>query len=338
MAPRKRCFFNVRHSDFYFDRVTDWHINVIFVILTKFTFTMETKSREKSIYRITWIGSLVNFLLMAFKFVAGILGHSSALVADAVHSLSDFATDIVVIVFVKISGKPEDEDHRYGHGKYETLATAIIGLVLFAVGIGLLVGGATKVAEVLNGGILPQPSLIALIAAAVSIISKEILYRYTVRVGRNLNSQAVVANAWHHRSDALSSVGTLIGVGGAIFLGESWRILDPIAAIVVSAFIIKVAIDLIKPCLDELLERSLPVDTEKQILDIIASFPEVSSPHHLRTRRIGNHIAIEVHLRMSGQTTLEDAHAVATDVERRLKEVFGPDTHVGIHMEPLKHS
>ena len=297
---------------------------------------MKTASREKSIYRVTWIGSLVNFLLMAFKFVAGIVGHSSALVADAVHSLSDFATDIVVIVFVRISGKPEDEDHRYGHGKYETLATAIIGLALFAVGIGLLVGGATKVADVINGAILPAPSMVALIAAAVSIVSKEILYRYTVRVGKNLNSQAVVANAWHHRSDAFSSIGTLVGVGGAIFLGEKWRILDPIAAIVVSTFIIKVAIDLIKPCIDELLERSLPAETEKQILEIITSFPEVSSPHHLRTRRIGNHIAIEVHIRMDGQISLSDAHTVATEVERCLKEEFGPDTHIGIHMEPVK--
>lgn len=297
---------------------------------------MSATSREKSIYRVTWIGSIVNFLLLVFKFLAGILGHSSALVADAAHSLSDFITDIIVIVFVKISGKPEDDDHRYGHGKYETLATALIGLALFAVGIGLLVGGAMKVADVFNGATLPAPSMVALIAAAVSIVSKEILYRYTVRIGKNLNSQAVVANAWHHRSDAFSSIGTLIGIGGAIFLGEKWRILDPIAAIVVSAFIIKVAIDLIKPCVDELLERSLPAETEKKILDIISSFPEVSSPHHLRTRRIGNHIAIEVHLRMDGNTTLENAHTLATKVEMQLRSEFGQDTHIGIHMEPIK--
>ena len=295
-----------------------------------------TQTREKSIYKVTWIGSVVNFLLLVFKFVAGVLGHSSALVADAVHSLSDFVTDIIVIVFVKISGKPEDKDHRYGHGKYETLATALIGLALFAMGVGLLVGGATKVSEVLKGATLPAPSMIALVAAAVSIISKEILYRYTVIVGKRLNSQAVIANAWHHRSDAFSSIGTLVGIGGAIFLGERWRILDPIAAIVVSAFIIKVSIDLIKPAVEELLERSLPEEIEKQILNIIESYPEVSSPHHLRTRRIGNHIAIEIHLRMDGQTTLENAHTVASMVEKRLKEEFGPDTHVGIHMEPIK--
>ena len=296
----------------------------------------QNNTRERAIFRITWIGSIVNFLLLVFKFVIGFIGHSSALVADAVHSLSDFITDIIVIVFVKISGKPEDEDHRYGHGKYETLATAVIGIALFAVGVGLLVTGATKVNEVINGAVLPAPSIMALAVAAISIISKEILYRYTVHIGNKFDSQAVIANAWHHRSDAFSSVGTLIGIGGAIFLGEKWRILDPIAAIVVSGFIIKVAIDLIKPCIDELLERSLPAETEKQILDIIASVPEISSPHHLRTRRIGNHIAIEVHLRMDGNTTLENAHSTATEVEERIKEKFGPDTHIGIHMEPIK--
>lgn len=295
-----------------------------------------TESRQKSIYKVTWIGSLVNFLLLAFKFAAGILGHSAALVADAVHSLSDFATDIIVIVFVRISGKPEDEDHKYGHGKYETLATAAIGLILFAVGIGILVNGATSVGDFLKGKVLPAPSIVALIVAAISIISKEILYRYTINEGKKLNSQAVIANAWHHRSDAFSSIGTLIGIGGAIFLGEKWRILDPIAAIVVSGFIMKVAIDLLKPCIDELLERSLPAETEQKIIDLIAEFPEVSSPHHLRTRRIGNHIAIEVHIRMDGQTTLEKAHHTATLIERRIKEEFGPETHIGIHMEPVK--
>ena len=297
---------------------------------------MSKNSREKEIFRVTLVGSIVNLLLLIFKFVAGIMGRSAAMVADAVHSLSDFVTDIIVIVFVKISGKPEDDNHRYGHGKYETLATAMIGVALFVVGIGLLVNGATKIYEVINGAILPAPSMIALIAAVVSIVAKELLYRYTVRAGKKLNSQAVIANAWHHRSDAFSSIGTVIGIGGAIFLGERWRILDPIAAVAISGFILKVAIDLIKPCLDELLERSLPADTERKIMDIIESFPEISSPHHLRTRRIGSHIAIEVHVRLDGKTSLEEAHAVVTMVERRLKDEFGPDTHIGIHMEPVK--
>lgn len=298
---------------------------------------MESKnSREKEIFRVTLVGSIVNLLLLIFKFVAGIMGRSAAMVADAVHSLSDFVTDIIVIVFVKISGKPEDDNHRYGHGKYETLATAMIGVALFVVGIGLLVNGATKIYEVINGAILPAPSMIALIAAVVSIVAKELIYRYTVRAGKKLNSQAVIANAWHHRSDAFSSIGTVIGIGGAIFLGERWRILDPIAAVAISGFILKVAIDLIKPCLDELLERSLPADTERKIMDIIESFPEISSPHHLRTRRIGSHIAIEVHVRLDGKMSLGEAHTVVTMVERRLKDEFGSDTHIGIHMEPVK--
>lgn len=292
-------------------------------------------TREAEICRVTWVGSVVNLLLLVLKFVAGIVGHSAAMIADAVHSLSDFITDAVVLVFVRISGKPEDADHRYGHGKYETLATAIIGMILLVVGVGMLVSGIMTVAEAIGGKTLPAPGMLALVAAVVSIVAKEGLYRYTVREGKRLNSQAVVANAWHHRSDALSSIGTFVGISGAICLGERWRILDPLAAIVVSLLIIRVSLQLLKPCMDELLERSLSQDVEDKIKSIILSFP-VSSPHHLRTRRIGNHIAIEVHVRMAGETSLNEAHSVATGIEMRLKEEFGAGTHVGIHMEPLK--
>ena len=293
-------------------------------------------TREKEIFRITWIGSIANFLLLIIKFLAGIIGHSAAMVADAVHSLSDFVTDIIVILFVRISGKPEDEGHDYGHGKYETLATAIIGIILFFVGVGILVNGTTSVIDTLNGKPLAPPSILALIVAGVSIITKEALYQYTVIKGEHLNSQALTANAWHHRSDAFSSIGTLAGIGGAICLGEKWRVLDPIAAIVVSLFIMKVSIKLLKPCVDELLERSLPAETENKILDIILSFSEVSSPHHLRTRRIGNNIAIEVHIRMDGNISLLDAHTLASKIEQRLKAEFGEKTHIGVHMEPRK--
>lgn len=292
--------------------------------------------REKEIFKVTWIGSIVNFLLLVFKFVAGIVGHSAAMVADAVHSLSDFVTDIIVIVFVRISGKPEDEGHDYGHGKYETLATAIIGLILFLVGIGILFNGAKSVIACIGGETLAAPSMLALVAAGLSILLKELVYRYTIHESKRLNSQAMVANAWHHRSDAFSSIGTLVGIGGAICLGERWRILDPLAAIVVSIFIMRVAVQLLKPCVDELLEHSLPAETENRILEIIRSFPEVSEPHHLRTRRIGNHLAIEVHIRMNGNTPLVEAHALASQIEQKLKDEYGVETHIGIHMEPLK--
>lgn len=299
--------------------------------------TPHTTPREKEIYKVTILGSIVNFVLLVFKFIAGIVGHSAAMVADAVHSLSDFVTDIVVIVFVKISGKPQDESHDYGHGKYETLATAIIGVVLLGVGIGILVNSVTGIVDAFNGKVLEAPSILALVAAVVSIILKEALYQYTVFKGKHLGSKAVIANAWHHRSDAFSSIGTLVGIAGAIFLGEKWRVLDPIAAFVVSVFIIKVAVDLVKPCIDELLEKSLSNDIEERILTIITAHPEVDSPHHLRTRRIGNHIAIEIHIRMDGDMPLKQAHDVTKKIETALKSEFGNETHIGIHMEPKKN-
>lgn len=295
-----------------------------------------TSPREKEIYKVTIVGSVVNLLLLVFKFAAGILGHSAAMLADAVHSLSDFVTDVIVIVFVRISNKPQDKGHDYGHGKYETLATAIIGLLLLIVGFGILWNGATSIYTFLRGGKLEEPGMVALIAAVVSIVLKEIIYRYTVAKGKKLNSQAVVANAWHHRSDVLSSVGTAVGIGGAILLGEHWRVLDPIAAVIVSFFIMKVAVQLLIPCVDELLEKSLPDEVEKEIEQALLSFPGVSEPHHLRTRRIGSYCAIEVHVRMDGQITLEEAHNTATAIERKLKEMFGEGTLINIHVEPKK--
>ncbi len=292
------------------------------------------ESREKEIYRVTLAGSGINALLIVLKFIAGIAGHSSALVADAIHSLSDFVTDVIVLVFVHISGKPRDRDHAYGHGKFETMATLIIGVILFAVGIGVFINGMRLVIDSLRGAVLPKPGMLALVIAAVSIVLKEGLYHYTLAKGEKLISQAVIANAWHHRSDALSSVGTLIGIAGAIFLGERWRILDPLAAVAVSFFIMKVACSIARPCVDELLEKSLPRETENEILQTISSVPGVSAPHNLRTRRIGNNIAVEIHLHMDGSVTLAEAHARATEVERRLRERFGQGTHVAVHMEP----
>ena len=299
---------------------------------------MEDKktARERGIYKVTIIGSSVNFLLLVFKFVAGFMGHSAAMLADAVHSLSDFVTDLVVIVFVRISNKPQDKTHDYGHGKYETLATAIIGLLLLIVGFGILWNGASSIYAFIKGQQLEEPGMVALIAALVSIVAKEILYQYTVIEGKKLDSQAVIANAWHHRSDALSSIGTAIGIGGAILLGENWRVLDPVAAVIVSFFIIKVAIQLLIRCVDELLEKSLPDEVEKEIEQALLSFSGVSEPHHLRTRRIGSYYAIEVHVRMDGNITLEEAHATATAIEHRLKDIFGEGTLINIHVEPKK--
>ena len=282
------------------------------------------------------LGMFVNILLFAFKLVAGIVGRSGAMIADAVHSASDFATDVVVLAFVRISSKPRDDDHKWGHGKYETLASLIIGVALLGVGVEILVDSAEKIKAVVGGEVLPRPGVIAVVAAAVSIVVKEALYRYTVRKGKALQSPSVVANAWHHRSDALSSIGALLGIGAAYFLGEKWRIADPIAAIVVAALIIKVAIDLCRTALAELLEKSLPLDVENEILSIISATPNVYKPHNLRTRRIGSNIAIEVHIRVDGAMTVHDSHEISRDIEHALRSRFGEHTAVAIHIEPLK--
>ncbi len=293
-------------------------------------------NREREIYKVTLVGSAANVLLTVFKFVAGIVGHSAAMTADAVHSLSDLLTDAVVLIFVHISGKPEDCGHDYGHGKYETLATTIIGLALAAVAVGI----GWKAVEALlfwyGGGTLAAPGMLALWAALVSIILKELVYQYTVRRGKDLNSPAVEANAWHHRSDALSSLGTLVGIGGAILLGNRWTVLDPLAGLIVAIFILRVAFKLLKQGFDELMEASLPDEVEKEILAIVTSFPDVRDPHHLRTRRIGSRYAIELHIRMDGQMHLAESHARTCEIEQALKQRFGDRTHITLHVEPMK--
>ena len=299
-------------------------------------FSLSHQSEKQKIYTTTIIGSIANFLLVLLKFVAGFIGNSAAMIADAVHSLSDFVTDVIVIVFVRFAHKPKDELYAYGYGKYETLATAIIGVLLFIVGSGILWDGGWKIYHYFADGTLPEPHIIAFYMALVSIAVKELLYRYTAAVGRAVKSQVVVANAWHHRSDAMSSIGTAVGIGGAIFFGDGFEILDPVAAIVVSFFIMKVAIQLIIPSLGELLEKSLPEEVQEQIRQIILSYPGVSEPHHLRTRRIGNTYAIDVHLRMDGDMPLRIAHDHVSAIERKIRAAFGMQTHISIHLEPVK--
>ena len=292
--------------------------------------------REDEIAHVTLIGSVVNLLLVGLKAVAGVAGHSAAMVSDAVHSLSDFVTDIVVLIFVRVSARPQDDDHDYGHGKYETIATLFIGLALAAAAVGIVVAGARKLAAWFQGEELPAPGALALWAALLSIAVKEILYQYTRIKGRKLDSPALEANAWHHRSDALSSVGAAIGIGGAILLGQRWTVLDPLASIVVGVMLVKVAWDLLGPSFGELTDSSLPADTEQEMLDIIQQVEGVDDPHNLRTRRVGNRIAAEVHIRLDGDLSLSEAHEKATEVERRFKERFGAQSHLIIHMEPRK--
>ena len=293
-------------------------------------------SREKEIYKVTLVGSVGNVALLTFKFIAGVLGHSSAMIADAVHSLSDFITDVVVLVFVSISAKPQDRSHDYGHGKYETIATFLIGLALVAAATGIVVSGCLKLIVWWGGEALAAPGWIALWAALLSIVIKELIYQYTARKGKQLDSPVMIANAWHHRSDALSSIGAAVGIGGAIWLGQRWTVLDPLASIIVGLMLVRVAWELLRTSSADLTECSLPEETEQEIENIIQSFADVQEPHNLRTRRIGNRVAIEAHVRMDGSLPLHIVHERATTIERKLKERFGEQTHVTLHMEPIK--
>ncbi|MFA0821746.1 MAG: cation diffusion facilitator family transporter [Methanomethylovorans sp.] len=290
--------------------------------------------RSGTAVKVTTNGMIVNIILTLFKFIAGILGNSAAMIADAIHSFSDFITDIVVIVGIKVAGKPADNNHHYGHGKIETLCAAFVGIVLFIIGVEIFLGGLSKILLVINGGKLEQPGMIALIAAVFSILTKEWLYRYTLNYANNLKSDAMVANAWHHRSDAFSSVGTMLGIGGAIVLGGKWAVLDPIAAVILSFFIFKVAFDITYKNTNELTEAAPAKDVIEDIQHIIASTDGVKDFHKLKTRRVGNNIATDVHIQVDMNLTLVEAHDICTEVENRFREKYGNDSILYIHCEP----
>ena len=297
----------------------------------------ENTRYSQAIY-VTKVAMASNVLLTGFKFFAGIVGNSSAMIADAAHSMSDFMTDIAVIAGLKVAKKPRDSTHNYGHGKIETLSAAFIGIVLVAVAFGIFWGGLQKVIAFYQGEVLPAPSGIALAAAVLSIVIKEWLYRYTIIYARKLKSDALIANAWHHRSDAFSSVGTMVGIGGAILLGGKWVVLDPIAAVILSFFIFKVAFEISYKNLNELLEASLDSATYRSIEEILMSTEGVLGFHELKTRKIGNAMAADVHIEVDRELNIVDAHEISTQVEDRLKEVCGKNGHFSIHVEPCSDS
>ena len=294
----------------------------------------EGQARGKEIRKITLIGAGVNIVLTAIKIVAGVLGRSAAMIADGVHSLSDLLSDIVVLVFTHISSKGRDRDHSFGHGKFETLATLIVSLILVVVGGKLMAGGVQKIVDILNGEAIPVPGHIALWAALASVLAKEILYIATARVGKKVNSPVVIANAWHHRSDALSSIGALAGIGGAILLGEKWTILDPIASCCISIAIIVVAVKMALPSLSELLETSLPEAIEEDIKKTAAAVPGVEDIHNLQTRRNGISFIIDAHVVVDPTISVVQAHDIATAVEDALRAKYGTETQISIHIEP----
>lgn len=295
-------------------------------------------NRTKDIQKITLWGAFCNIALTIVKFVAGILGGSTAMLADAVHSASDLVTDIIVIVFTRISGKGKDKGHDYGHGKFETLATVVVSLMLLVVGAEMIKSSYQQIRSAVEGNPLPAPEMIALWAAVISIISKEILYQWTVKVGKRLSSPVVIANAWHHRTDALSSVGSLVGIAGAIALGGEWTILDPLVGAVISIVIIVMAVKMSIPALAELTEASLPEKTEQKMLEIIRSVEGVRGVHELKTRLCGHYCIADFHIVVDPETTILESHETTVIIERKLREQFGEETQINIHVEPSDDS
>jgi len=292
----------------------------------------ETRSRQA--VSITRAGLVVNVILTVIKYIAGFAGHSSAMVADATHSLSDLVTDVIVLLGFRVVDKPADKGHQYGHGKIETLTGAICGVLLLLAGIGIFYSGASKIGCFIRGTVIPRPGLVAFFAALVSVVSKEILFRYTRRVAERITSSALKAQAWHHRSDAMSSLAVLAGLGGAVFLGSEWVILDPLAALLVSFFIARIAFQILKETLNELIEGSLDGDAGTAIWELMSSTRGVYNVHNVRTRKIGHYFAVEAHVMVDRNLSLLEAHDISIAIEKKICSSYGKDTLVTIHTEP----
>ncbi|MBB6275842.1 cation diffusion facilitator family transporter [Porphyromonas circumdentaria] len=291
--------------------------------------------RKKKILKVSIISLLSNTLLTILKFVAGILGNSSALIADAANSLSDLITDIVLIVLVPLSCRPSNKRHKYGHGKYETLASAIIGMAMIVLGISLLVDAINTVKDVIHHQqVITLPHSIALVIALFSIAFKLSLFIYTKKKSDQLSSSSLRAKAFDHRNDVFTSLAVLIGVAAAMLFDDQWAILEPIAAGFVSLIISYTGVTVLVPALEELLEKSIPEYEEKNICAILDEEPAILSYHKLYTRRIGTRYAIEVDIRVKGSMSVRAAHDVTQELEDRLRLCFGPQTHIIIHVEP----
>ncbi|MCQ2224278.1 MAG: cation diffusion facilitator family transporter [Paludibacteraceae bacterium] len=291
-------------------------------------------NREQTISRVTIGGAIGNLLLAAFKLAAGLLGQSAAMMADAIHSISDLISDVIVLVMVKVSSKAADKGHDYGHGKYETLATVIVAIMLLVVGSELMVSGLQKINVVMDGGELAVPGIIALVAALVSILVKELLYQWTARVGKRVNSPAMISNAWHHRTDALSSIGSALGIGGAMLLGGQWAVLDPLVCCAISIFIIVISVKMIMPALHELTEGSLSEEVENDVVSLITSVEGVDNVHELKTRRNGPTIIISAHIVVDPKMTVSEAHHITVLAENAVRSKYGKETLISIHIEP----
>lgn len=289
-----------------------------------------TVKQSDDVRRVTWVGMAINVVLSAFKLAAGILGHSQAIVADAVHSLSDCVTDVMILVGVGFWSKPPDEEHPYGHRRIETMVTITIGLILAGVAVGLCYEALSNIRQQHS----QTPGLIALIAAAVSIVVKELLYRWTVLVGQRAGSPAVIANAWHHRSDAFSSIPALVAVTAA-WIFPAWTFLDHIGAVVVSLFILHAAWRITAPALAELVDAGASERVRQQIQDLAQSVDGVHEVHAIRTRFLGGGIQVDLHVLVDGELPVSVGHEIAARVKYKLLEEGPNIIDVLAHLEPF---
>ena len=292
---------------------------------------MNKQDSSKQARDITLIGLMVNLMLSALKFALGVLGHSQAVLADAVHSLSDMGTDLLVLLGVKFWSAPADEDHPYGHQRIETIITLAISGLLASVALGL--GWAAV--QRLGGEAHRPPRGIAVIGPLVSIVVKEILFRRTRAVGKRIHSSALIANAWHHRSDALSSIPTLIAVGVAAFFPQ-WIFLDQIGALIVALLILKVAWDIAAPALSELMDRGANADDLEKMKALALSVPGICSVHRIRTRRLGAGWFVDLHAEVNPDITVREGHDIATQAQQCLLEKGPSVADVMIHVEPCE--
>ncbi len=285
--------------------------------------------RGVSGHRVTLVGAFVNSLLIALKMTTGVVGQSQALIADAVHSVSDLFTDVVVILGIKMGQKEPDGKHPFGHARMETLASAILGFALIVTALYLGIEAALDIYH----DVEYHPTGVALIGAGASILVKEVLYQYTVRTGRRIRSRLVIANAWHHRSDALSSVAVLLGVAGAL-VNPSWHILDSFAAMLVSFFIIKVGLDIIGESLRELTDTAPRAEILDKIEKCTRSVEGVIDTHDLRVRTSGGAVQMETHIVVDGNLSVARGHRIAKEVENCLAREIDNFGRVIVHVDP----
>ena len=288
----------------------------------------------KKARKVTVISFIINCILSAGKIIIGIIGTSGALIADGIHSLSDLITDIIVFVSLKITQKPADEKHNYGHGKVEIVATVLVSVALFIAGFTIGKDGIEDLIGFFNGDTSQTPALIAVIAAAMSLIIKETLFRYTMKTGKEIGSEVLMANAWHQRSDALSSLGVLIGAGGAWLLGSKFAFLDSAAQIAVSLFIFRAAYKILIPNLGQLADAAIDKEEINEIENMIKVNPDILDYHHLRTRHVGSLHAIDVHILVNPRLDISAAHDISTVLESEIKNFLGSECFVSIHIEP----